>query len=144
MRRTQGDCRRSDHPALPAPPPSMSLQPSALSGVKHAPADLFEHTTRLRCSPPGTVDLCALPSRHTDTAIACADSLVRASAAHTVPFPSAASTPALLAPRVTVRVVHCIVQHEQALASGSHRCAHTRPHFAMLSALPLAAHQTRP
>ncbi|KAJ7323602.1 hypothetical protein DFH08DRAFT_969149 [Mycena albidolilacea] len=36
---------------------------------------------------------------------ACADSRVRASAAHT----------ALLAPRVVVRVVHCIVQHEQAL-----------------------------
>ncbi|KAJ7302552.1 hypothetical protein DFH08DRAFT_977818 [Mycena albidolilacea] len=46
--------------ALLAPPPSISrtrsflllVRLSALGGVEHVPADLFEHATRLRCSPP--------------------------------------------------------------------------------------------
>ncbi|KAJ7832999.1 hypothetical protein B0H14DRAFT_3871739 [Mycena olivaceomarginata] len=121
----------------------MSLQPSALGGVDHAPQTYLSIRLRLRLGARFSQHACAAHHPGTVDERGRALTHVRASAAHTTPFPSAASTPALLAPRVTVRVVHCIVQHEQALASGSPRCSHTRPHFALLSALPLAAHQTR-
>ncbi|KAJ7795321.1 hypothetical protein B0H14DRAFT_3496050 [Mycena olivaceomarginata] len=91
----------------------MSLQPSALSGVEHAPPDLL--STRPDCAAhhPGTVDeppSVSVYSLHM-RARACADSPLltpRRSRAR-------ASTPALHAPRLVGRVVRCIVQHEQAL-----------------------------
>jgi hypothetical protein len=60
---------------------------------------------------------------------------VRARQATTTP----ATTPAILAPRVVVVVVHCVVEHEQ-----SFQAPRLRPHFALLSAVPLAAHPARP
>ncbi|KAJ7787551.1 hypothetical protein B0H14DRAFT_3505348 [Mycena olivaceomarginata] len=81
----------------------MSLQPSALSGVEHAPADLFEHTTRLRCSPPRNSGRASLSLRldvHGDAYLAFSFVLAlltpRRSRAQ-------ASTPTLLAPCVVVR-----------------------------------------
>ncbi|KAJ7858861.1 hypothetical protein B0H14DRAFT_3447077 [Mycena olivaceomarginata] len=127
--------------ALPAPPPLvsrrlsflLSLQPSALSGVKDASADLFEHPTPtatgsayqsacVRCSPRWT----SLPQC---LRILCGGSLhMRArAAAHTV----------LLATRVVVRVVHCIVQHEQALRLRiAPLRAYTSPCFPLSTSLP--------
>ncbi|KAJ7787547.1 hypothetical protein B0H14DRAFT_279935 [Mycena olivaceomarginata] len=70
---------------------------------------------------------------------ACADSHVRASCVWTY----TASTPALLAPCVVVRFVHCIVQHEQALCL---RIAPPRaytPTLRLALRAPLVAHQTR-
>ncbi|KAJ7833005.1 hypothetical protein B0H14DRAFT_3711446 [Mycena olivaceomarginata] len=104
----------------------MSLQPSALSGVEHAPADLFEHTTDCAAHHPGTVDeppsclriLCG-GSLHM-RARACADSH---RCSHRAVSRAQASTPALLAPGVVDRTAARI---------------HV-PHFALLS----AAHQFR-
>jgi hypothetical protein len=70
--------------ALPAPVSRtlsflLSLQPSTLSGVEHAPADLFEYPTPTAtgsayqsASTPAQWTRCvllALPSRHTNAAI---------------------------------------------------------------------------
>jgi hypothetical protein len=115
MRRTQGPPVRLSR-ALPAPPPSisrtrsflLSLQPSVLGGVEHVPADLFEHTT-----PTAT------GSAYQSACVCCGDAYLAFSFVLALLTPRRsrvrASTPALLAPRVVVRVVHCAVQHEQAL-----------------------------
>ncbi|KAJ7818858.1 hypothetical protein B0H14DRAFT_3738528 [Mycena olivaceomarginata] len=52
-------------------------------------------------------------------------------------------TPALLAPRVVVRVVHCIVQHEQALRLGIAPLRAYTPTLCLALCAPLVAHQTR-
>ncbi|KAJ7302548.1 hypothetical protein DFH08DRAFT_73131 [Mycena albidolilacea] len=102
--------------ALPAPSPSisrarsflLSLQPSAPSGVEYAPANLFEHTT-----PTAT------GSAYQSACVRCGDAYLAFSFVLALLTPrrsqAQASTPALPAPCVVVRVVSCIVQHEQAL-----------------------------
>ncbi|KAJ7693717.1 hypothetical protein B0H14DRAFT_3531062 [Mycena olivaceomarginata] len=123
MRRTQGDCRRSDHPALfPLHLRQCRLQPSALSGVEHAPADLFDRTTRLRCSPPRNGGRASLS--------------VCAFAYHTVMLIS----PSLLFWRCSRRFRP---RASRPTRCRSHRRAHTRPHFALLSALPPITHPLR-
>ncbi|KAJ7793120.1 hypothetical protein B0H14DRAFT_3889479, partial [Mycena olivaceomarginata] len=115
-------------------------------GFEAGSVDLWLKTPSLNFTPIPSACHCSLPYRIRNPLQRCgslhtrvrgapsnADSHVRASVARRR-GPRQATTP-----RVVVRVVHCVVQHEQSFQA-------PRPHlpFALLSALPLAAHQARP